>query len=392
MVIGIDARHLTRKMRGIPFYIYNLCLGLSSSSKHSIIMFLNYGFEHNDDRNTYRDRIDSIMSLGGNIEIVEKSCSNDFIYDQLYLPVLVKKYKVDVLHMPANRFSFFIKIPQVVTFHDIMEYKYLRTSYKKFTEQGRSLREQFYKMRQLIYAYYVYRIGIKKSSQIITVSDFSKTDILEHFEVNAKKVSAIHHGYGIFGDSGKLYPVDRKDRRRQILMLGGDSYQKNPELAIRAWEKLSPAHRRNFVLRIVGISSLETSPIIQLVRKLNLQDSVTCDGWVSDDDLDKLYRESLLLLFPSRYEGFGFPLLHSMRNGTPIVTTNVTSIPEVVGDAACMCGPDQVDLFSNHIAELIENEELWTSCSVCGLLRAELFSWEKCIGKHLDVYERAVKA
>ncbi|MEA3458002.1 MAG: glycosyltransferase family 1 protein, partial [Candidatus Thermoplasmatota archaeon] len=127
--------------------------------------------------------------------------------------------------------------------------------------------------------------------------------------------------------------------------------------------------------------------IFETINKLNLQNDVVFTGYVSDEDLPALYNAADLFVYPSIYEGFGLPPLEAMACGTPVITSNTSSLPEVVGDAGIMVDPPDVDRLADAMHEVLTNEGLRANMIKKGLGRAEMFSWEKCARETLEVYE-----
>lgn len=384
--IGIDARFLLRPLRGIPLYVLRLCQYLPSvNTNHKFVYFINKGFEHNDNPKNYLPRIEEIEKNNPNACFVNYNDEAEIKWEQVYLPRLIKEHNIDLLHMPANRISFFSSVPTIVTVHDIMEYLYLLDQkYPISWSKTRSLRLWQYNLRRRLYAVYNYRFGFKKSSKIITVSNSSAADIIQGLSIKNESLAVIHHGV----DNDYLGEVPRPiEKRTCTLLLGGDSFQKNPEGAIACWSKVDSVLRTKFPLKVIGFCGSSTSPLMQAIKKYGLEDSVDIHGWVSQEEMVSCFKNAALFLFPSRYEGFGFPLIQAMASGTPIISTNKTSIPEVLGDVGFQYDPEDHAGMALGVEKILSSEEEWQKQSDAGYLRADKFKWEVSAQKHLSLYE-----
>jgi glycosyltransferase involved in cell wall biosynthesis len=286
--------------------------------------------------------------------------------------------------MPGNRICFFPGVPIVVTLHDIMEYMYLWQRYKKSILADKNIKMIFYKTRIAAYALVNYRFGFRKSQKIITVSEYSAEDISSKLKISQNKIIPIYHGLDRDYIHEDIIPLNK---RPYTLMLGGDSYQKNPELAIRAWAKVAPDLRKRYPLKIVGFCGSESSTLLQAIKQNDLENEVEVKGWITQDEMVQNFRFASLFLFPSRYEGFGFPLIQAMASGTPVISTNQSSIPEVLGDAGLVYAPDDADGMAHGIEKILNNNAEWENQSTKGFHRSKLFSWKNSVRKHLELYE-----
>lgn len=384
--IGIDARFMLRPLRGIPLYVLRLCQNLPELDRDiNFIYFINKGFEHNDSPENYLPRIQEIEEKNPNVKFVNYDDDAEIKWEQIYLPKLVKQYEVDLLHMPGNRICYFPGVPTVVTVHDVMEYKYLLDQkYPISWHKNRSIRMLQYNLRKRMYAILSYKWGLARADKIISVSQYSAKDIVKTLGVDADKVSVIHHGV----DEGYLGNVSCPlSQRAFTLMLGGDSFQKNPEGAIASWAKVSPELRNKYPLKVIGFCGTDSSPLKQAIEKYNLENFVEIKGWVTQDEMVDYFKRAALFLFPSRYEGFGFPLIQAMASGTPVISTNKSSIPEVLGDVGLQLDPDDYCGMASAIEKVLSGPEEWQSQSNRGYERSEQFRWEISAQKHLVLYE-----
>jgi glycosyltransferase involved in cell wall biosynthesis len=203
------------------------------------------------------------------------------------------------------------------------------------------------------------------------------------YKIPEKKISVIPHGI-----SNRFHcraPLSKK--RNYIFYAGRSSPIKNIEGLIGAFEMLLNEYSIDIKLKLTGDE-----------RKLNfsieerLRDKVEFVGYPSDDQLVELYRNALLLVFPSFYEGFGFPPLEAMACGCPVVVSNVASLPEICGDAAYYVDPHDVESIAGGIHRVLTDEALRQGLIEKGLERSRLFSWEKSAREHIEVFEEVLSS
>lgn len=388
--IGIDARFMLRPLRGIPLYVLRLCENLPALNReYQFVYFINKEFEHNDTPENYLPLIEAIEKENPNVIFVNYNDDAEIKWEQVYLPRLIKKHKVDLLHMPANRICFFPGVPTVVTVHDVMEYLYLWKRFKKGASSASGVKMLFYLTKIVTYAFAIYKIGFHKAKQIITVSQYSADDIASKLKIKSKNIYPIHHGLDADYICDNPKPLND---RSFTLMLGGDSDQKNPELAIRAWAQVEPSLRQKYPLKIVGFCGSNSSPLLIAIQESNLENQVEIKGWISQAEMVQHFNDAALFLFPSRYEGFGFPLLQAMACGTPVISTNKSSIPEVLGDVGFKYKPDDANGMAAAIRSLLTDTIEWQKQSDIGYQRSLSFRWEASAQKHLDLYEKIIQA
>jgi glycosyltransferase involved in cell wall biosynthesis len=387
--IGIDARYLLSLQRGMPLYVTRLCQLLPGiRNEYQFYYFINMANAHNDSPENYQPRLDAIMQKYSNVKIINCNHDAEFMWEQVYLRRLVKEHKIDLLHMPGNRICFFPGVPTVVTVHDVMEMLFIKRDVLKWVfDPMAGIRMCLYRLRQVLYIWATYRYALKEASHTITVSDFSADEISRHLGISSERITAIHHGLDEEFTLPEAPVTLDKGSRRNVLMLGGDAYQKNVEGALAAWSRVPIEIRRKFPLKIIGFCGNQQSPLIKALHDNKLTNEVQVSGWVSQETLICELRSAALFLYVSRYEGFGFPPLHAMASGTPVVASNVTSIPEVLGEVGLKCSPDDHTGIADGIVSLLTNEQNWLDQAQAGIKRAKDFSWELSARRHMQVYE-----
>ena len=366
--VAIDARFVLRKQRGMPLYTFMLCKLIPKILyQHQFVLFINKGFEHNDSAEKYQVRLDEICKLD-NVEIVNADAEDEISWEQLILPKLLKTHKVDLLHMPGNRVCLFTRVKQITTTHDLMEWHSLKIfRYYK----NRSLKENFYFFRQKAYLWAVYRLGLSFSDHVLTISQYSKRDITQSFPKLKNKSSYVYHGI----PRGFKPPLNDTSKQG-VLMLGGDSHQKNPENMLKAWAQLPEELQKAHPLTILGFVGGEDSIISKTIRALGIENDIVIKGWVTEDELIQAMQTSKVFIFASREEGFGFPLVQSMASGTPVVTSEADVLIEIGQDAVCSAKAEDFLALSCAVQSLLTDEQLYNKKVQKGLMISSKFTWE----------------
>lgn len=366
--VAIDARFVLRKQRGMPLYTFMLCKLIPKILyQHQFVLFINKGFEHNDSAEKYQVRLDEICKLD-NVEIVNADAEDEISWEQLILPKLLKTHKVDLLHMPGNRVCLFTRVKQITTTHDLMEWHSLKIfRYYK----NRSLKENFYFFRQKAYLWAVYRLGLSFSDHVLTISQYSKRDITQSFPKLKNKSSYVYHGI----PRGFKPPLNDTSKQG-VLMLGGDSHQKNPENMLKAWAQLPEELQKAHPLTILGFVGGEDSIISKTIRALGIENDIVIKGWVTEDELIQAMQTSKVFIFASREEGFGFPLVQSMASGTPVVTSEADVLIEIGQDAVCSAKAEDFLALSSAVGSLLTDEQLYNEKVKKGLTISSKFTWE----------------
>jgi len=371
--IAIDARFLLRKQRGMPLYVYMLCRLLPRQMKeNTFYFFINKGFEHNELAQEYASRLDELAKLS-NVIIVNHDREDEISWEQLVLPKLLKEYNIALLHMPGNRVCLNTKVKQIVTFHDAMEWTQL--SLFSGYEINKGIRNLIYSLKMKCYIGLTYFFGMKKVDKILTISQYSKDTLCNEFPAIKNKTVFAHHGIPEgFSNPSNITPIEH---RQGILMLGGDSFQKNPENTLRAWALLPDTLKADFPLTIAGFTGGETSPLMQTLIELGIRDKVTILGWITSQQLVELFQSAYLFLFASRVEGFGFPLLQAMSCGTPTLCSKAEVLLEIGTNAIVSAEAESPELLKEQLLKVLSSQAVWQELHENSLVRAKDFEWEK---------------
>lgn len=224
----------------------------------------------------------------------------------------------------------------------------------------------------------------KRADKIITISEFSKSEILRYLPVEESKIEVVPWGVD-FEKFHNHYENDRIEQiikkyfipREYILYLGTLEPRKNLERLIRAYSMLNEKNSDIPALVLAGQKGWYYDQIFSTVEELHLEKKVIFLGYVPDEDVPLLLCGAKMFVFPSLYEGFGLPPLEAMACGTPVVTSNVASLPEVTGDAAVLIDPMRVEEIAKGIDVLLTNEQLRRKLVDAGLERVQEYTWEK---------------
>ena len=270
--------------------------------------------------------------------------------------------------MPGNRVCLLSRVKQITTTHDLMEWHSLKIlRYYK----NRSLKENFYFFRQKAYLWAVYRLGLSFSDHVLTISQYSKRDITQSFPKLKNKSSYVYHGI----PRGFKPPLNDTSKQG-VLMLGGDSHQKNPENMLKAWAQLPKELQKAHPLTILGFVGGEDSIISKTIRALGIENDIVIKGWVTEDELIQAMQTSKVFIFASREEGFGFPLVQSMASGTPVVTSEADVLIEIGQDAVCSAKAEDFLALSSAVRSLLTDEKLYNEKVQKGLTISSKFTWE----------------
>jgi len=237
---------------------------------------------------------------------------------------------------------------------------------------------------------------IYKSRVIITPSEFIKKEVLDKLTFPEERVVTIHHGidHAVFNqnriDYARKNPLWNNIREigNFLLFVGTLQPRKNLKGLIHAYISLPASFQRSYKLLLVGFEGWNNKDVSEMIMKnknIHIFDSIS-----DNTELAELYRRASLFVFPSFYEGFGFPPLEAMACGCPVVVSNVASIPEVCGDGAYYVDPHNVESIANGILRVTEDENLRKKLIQKGLERVKLFTWETSAQKHREVFERAL--
>jgi glycosyltransferase involved in cell wall biosynthesis len=364
MRIAIDARKLHDF--GIGTYIRNLVRELARLDRQSEYVLI-----------CRPEDVDLAGELGANFRAIAETARPYSMGEQFRIPLDLVRERAHLLHEPHYVLPPAIRCRSVVTIHDcihLMFPQYLSGSLAH------------------LYARATMWIAVRKSDRILTVSDASKRDILRFFDVPPEKVEVIYNAI----DERFLAPPDeeRMDRIRQryqldhpfLLYVGNIKPHKNLERLIDAFGRARAGGIGDLRLVIVGDELSKYPPLRQAVHRHRLDAHVRFLGFQPHDTLAVFYRLARAFVFPSLYEGFGLPPLEAMACGTPVVTSNVSSLPEVAGGAALLVDPYDPVSIAEGITRAATDATLRRELIARGLARARTFSWTNSVAAIHRIY------
>jgi glycosyltransferase involved in cell wall biosynthesis len=370
MRIAIDAR----KMHdfGIGTYIRNVLRGLARLDRATeFVVFCR------------PDDVEAVAELGENFRAVAETARPYSVAEQLTIPLALARERAHLLHEPHYVLPVATRCRSVVTIHDCIHL----------------VLPQYLPGRMA----YVYARGamwnaVRKSDRILTVSEASKRDILRFFDVDEAKIEVIYNAI----DERFLEPPDeeRMDLVRQryqldhpfLLYAGNIKPHKNLVRLVEAFSRVRAAGLDDLRLVIVGDEISKYPPLRHAVHRHRVDKHVRYLGFQPHETLAAIYRLARAFVFPSLYEGFGLPPLEAMACGTPVVVSNVSSLPEVAGGAAVLVDPYDPASIADGIVRAVADEETRRALVARGLARAREFSWERSVASvhrvYMDVLER----
>ncbi|RQG89701.1 glycosyltransferase family 4 protein [Natrarchaeobius chitinivorans] len=289
------------------------------------------------------------------------------VWERVALPQLVKKHELDVLYCPnGNAPATRIACPIVMCIHDVNAQKGLSSGI-----------HQFY--RRLAVPH-----GAKIADTIVTVSEFSKEEMLTHLEIDPAKIAVVYNGIDrLFLSAGEGDPVDLPEK--YLLFVGSMNPRKNIRRVIHAFEV---AKKDDLIPHKLVIIGPDNKSIFKEVSVDNTED-VRVLGFVTEEQLKYAYVHADAFVYPSLYEGFGLPPLEAMSCGTPVIGSDQSALPEVLGDAAILVEPTETAEISAAITELVTDEEYRTELIEKGREHAQTYTWEKSSRTLYDVLSKA---
>ncbi len=301
-----------------------------------------------------------------------------FYWLNVHLPVSARRYKMDVLHCTDHLAPLAgVQAPLVITVCDLATI--VLPHMDKWTSRLR--------MRAF------FPLALKQAAHILTISEYSKRELVRLFGVDEHRITVTHLAAGMtyrpVQDQAAIQAIKQWVGADQfILSVGTLSPRKNLPRLVQAFHVLHASAGIAHKLVVVGVKGWLYSDVFNVVQELGLQDQVVFTDYVSEQTLCLLYNAADAFAYVSLYEGFGLPVLEAMACGTPVVTSNTSSIPEVAGGAALFVDPYDVRDISQALFKVLTDTPLRARLCDLGLKRSAGFSWDKTAQQTLDVYQR----
>lgn len=336
--------------------------------------------EHLRDRLEQDDRVElvELAHKPGRGNAIMRGLARELWYMPVALPREVRRQRAELLHCPSPLATLRPPVPQVITLHDAIGWD----------------RPEWLTRANALQLKHVAAPAAKKAARVITSSEYSRGRLIELLELDPERVVAVPLGIDASftpeaqpGDDELLAGLGVS--APFVLTVGTLQPRKNLEAALAAFERIDPA-ARDLQLVIAGARGWHEEELLARIDASPTKDHVLLLGRVSDEALHALYRAAAVFVFPSRYEGFGFPPLEAMASGTPVLSTTNTSLAEAVGDAALELDPDDPSQIADQLASVLDSPETAERLVAAGRQQAARFTWRACADATVAVYAQAL--
>ena len=372
MRIGIEAQRIFRKNKhGMDYVVLQEIRELQKiDTRNEYFVFVAPG----DDRCLEDTQNVHILEIGG-----------DFypLWEQVTLLKAANELNLDMLHCTSNTAPIRCKIPLILTLHDII-----------FLEPRDKANKSFYQNMGWFYRRLVVPRILKKCKRIITVSNFEKNNIMSKLDLPQGKIAMIYNGYNEWfkplDDTEQIYKK-YIDSSGYFFFLGNTDPKKNTERTLVAYSKYLEKSEVKRRLLMADLDKSFLSSIIERNHIENILPQIVMPGYIVNKDLPYIYNNAFAFLYTSLRESFGIPLLEAMACGTPVITSNTSSMPEIGGPEAILINPEDPDEIAEKMLQLEKDEALYQRQKEIGPIRAKCFSWQQTAEHLLDLYESIYK-
>lgn len=358
MRIGIEAQRIFRKNKhGMDYVVLQEIKELQRmDTGDEYFVFVKPGEDH-------------CIESSKNVHLVEVNCPSYPLWEQWALPRAAKKYQVDLLHCTSNTAPIWCNIPLVLTLHDII-----------FLEPRDKQNKSLYQNMGWLYRRLVVPRILNKCQRIITVSNFELENIISKLKIPRKRMAMIYNGYNEWfqpiQDSSSVYQKYIPEKG-YFFFLGNTDPKKNTERTLIAYSKYL---KQSTIKRKLLMADLDANYLNDIITRNdieNIRPNIVMPGYIVNSDLPYIYNNAFAFLYTSLRESFGIPLLEAMACGTPVITGNTSSMPEIGGKDAILVNPENSDEIAAMMLRLENDELFYNSQKAIGLERAKLFSWHK---------------
>jgi glycosyltransferase involved in cell wall biosynthesis len=380
MNIAMDLTQIPADKTGIGIYALNLVREIlflnNTSNKFNIYFFAQ------DDDHEWQELINNSSSKQCHLIPIKSSIFRKLIFrlffEQVLLPWKCKKLDIDAIYSFHYTMPYLTHIKRVVTIPDMTFYL--------FPELHQKIKRLYFKT--------LIPLSLKRCSRAITISASTKTDLLIRFpRLDPEKIAVIHLGVNISSP-----PVQAKEHlekyglqeKKYFLFVGTLEPRKNIPGIIEAFHQVitnNEHYKKDYKLVIMGKKGWFYREIFETVKKYHLEESVVFTGYLGGEAKQALLAHAFLFVYPSFYEGFGLPVLEAMAFRVPVITGNVSSLPEVSGDAALLIDPHHWQEIAAAMLKLLSDQELVKELSKRSLMQAQRFSWRHTAEKTLALFE-----
>jgi len=368
MRIGIEAQRIFRKNKhGMDYVVLEEIKELQKSdTKNEYFVFVAPG----EDRCLKDSKSVHIIEIGSNFYP---------LWEQFSLPRAVNQLNLDMLHCTSNTAPIHCKVPLILTLHDII-----------FLEPRDKSNKSFYQDMGWRYRRFVVPRILKKCKRIITVSDFEYNNIITKLQIPEEKMVMIYNGYNKWFrpvEDTELIYQQYIEEPGYFFFLGNTDPKKNTERTLIAYSKYL---EMSDVKRKLLMADLDRGYLDEIIDRNdigNIRDHIVMPGYIKNADLPYIYNNAFAFLYTSLRESFGIPLLEAMACGTPVITSNTSSMPEIGGSEVIMVDPMNTNEITEKMLLLEKDKALYQKQKDIGIIRAQQFSWEYTAEQLLTVYE-----
>ena len=372
MKIGIEAQRIFRKNKhGMDYVVLQEIKELQQmDTTNEYYVFVKPG----EDR---------CVESTKNVHVIELNCPTYPLWEQWALPRAAKKYGVDILHCTSNTAPIWCNIPLVLTLHDII-----------FLEPRDKQNHSLYQNMGWFYRRLDVPRILDKCRRIITVSNFEMENIISKLNMPRERMAMIYNGYNNW-----FKPLDDKNdvykkyisEEGYFFFLGNTDPKKNTERTLVAYSKYLKLSEVKRKLLMADLDKEYLDGIIERNQIDNIRENIVMPGYIVNSDLPYIYNNAFAFLYTSLRESFGIPLLEAMACGTPVITSNTSSMPEIGGSEALMVNPQNADEITEKMLLLEEDNIIYQKQKEIGIRRAQQFSWKYTAEQLLTVYEDVYK-
>ena len=372
MRIGIEAQRIFRTNKhGMDYVVLQEIRELQKTdTKNEYFVFVAPGEDRclEDTKNVH------VIEIGGNFYP---------FWEQVTLPKAVKELNLDMLHCTSNTAPIRCKTPLILTLHDII-----------FLELRDKSNKSLYQNMGWFYRRFVVPKILKKCKCIITVSNFEKNNIVSKLNIPEERITMIYNGYNEWfkptQDTNQVYKKYIDDLG-YFFFLGNTDPKKNTERTLIAYSQYLDKSDVKRKLLMADLDKDYLENIIERNHIENIKNNIVMPGYIVNSDLPYIYNNAFAFLYTSLRESFGIPLLEAMACGTPVITSNTSSMPEIGGKDAIMVNPESPEEIAEKMLLLEKDDQLYKKQEEYGVIRAQLFSWRLTAEQLLNVYEKVYR-